>query len=211
MRRRGFSGAVCRNADSGHHTVTIAMTHRIRLLCALALTLLAVTPVFAAEGAAAEPGWAPSIAKFINFGLLAAVIIYFGRGAIGDYLRTRSATIRKDLVDSKALRAHAEQQLAGVRQRLALLPGELEEMKRRGTEELAAEKVRLAEATAHERQRVLDQTRREIELQSRLARRDLVQHSVELSIALARTRIETGMTPEDQARLIDRYTAGVRA
>ena len=187
------------------------MTNRIRLFCALAVMLLAASPLFAAEGGAAEPGWAPSIAKFINFCLLAAIIIYFGRGSIGEYLRTRSATIRKELVDSKALRAEAEQQLAGVKQRLALLPGELEEMKRRGKDELAAEKVRLAEATAHERQRLLDQTRRDIELQSRLARRDLVQHSVELSIALARTRIETGITPEDQARLIDRYAAGVRA
>jgi F0F1-type ATP synthase membrane subunit b/b' len=84
-------------------------------------------------------------------------------------------------------------------------------MKRRGEEELADEKVRLAEATAHERQRLIDQTHREIELQSRLARRDLVSHSVELSISLARTRIQKDITADDQARLIDRYASGVRA
>ncbi len=171
--------------------------------------LIASTPLFAAEEAA-NPGWAPTIAKLINFAILAAVVVYFARGPLGDYLRTRSTTIRKDLVDSKALRADAEQQLAGVRQRLSLLPGELAEMKRRGEEELAAEKVRLAEATAHERRRLIDQTRREIELQSRLARRDLVQHSVELSMALARTRIQKDITSDDQARLIDRYATEVR-
>ena len=84
-------------------------------------------------------------------------------------------------------------------------------MKRRGEEELAAEKVRLAEATAHEKQRVIDQTKREIDLQSRLARRALVEHSVELSMTLARTRIEKDITPDDQALLIDRYATGVRA
>lgn len=173
--------------------------------------LIAATPLLAAEGGDAESGWASSIAKFTNFAALAALLVYFGRGPIGEYLRTRSTTIRKDLVDSKALRADAEQQLAGVRQRLSLLPGELAEMTRRGQEELAAERVRLAEATAHERQRLIDQMRREIELQSRLARRDLVQHSVELSMSLARTRIEQDITPDDQARLIDRYAAGVRA
>lgn len=186
------------------------MTHRTRLFCALALMLLAATPILAAEGGAAEAGWAPTIAKFINFCALAAIIVYFGRGPIGEYLRTRSQTIRKDLVDSKALRAQAEQQLDSVKQRLALLPGELQEMKRRGEDELAAEKVRLAAATAHERQRLLDQTRRDIDLQSRLARRDLVQHGVELSMSIARTRIEKGITPDDQARLIDRYASGVR-
>ena len=92
-----------------------------------------------------------------------------------------------------------------------MLPGELADMKRRGEEELAAEKVRLAEATAHERQRLIDQTHREIELQSRLARRDLVQHSVDVSMSIARTRIEKAITPDDQARLIDRYASGVRA
>ena len=189
------------------------MTHRIRLLCAFALTLLASTPLlaFSEEGGAAEAGWAPTIAKLINFSILVAIIVYYGRGPIGEYLRTRSTTIRKDLVDSKALRADAEQQLAGVRQRLSVLPGELADMKRRGEEELAAEKVRLAEATAHERQRLIDQTHREIELQSRLARRDLVQHSVDVSMSIARTRIEKAITPDDQARLIDRYASGVRA
>ncbi len=189
----------------------MVMTNRTRLLCALALVLLAATPIFASEGEAAAASWAPSIAKFVNFCILAGLVVYFGRGPIGEYLRTRSATIRKDLLDSKSLRADAEQQLAGVRQRLSLLPGELAEMSRRGEQELAAEKVRLAETTAHERQRLLDQTRREIELQSRLARRDLVNHSVELSMSLARTRIQNEITPDDQARLIDRYASGVRS
>lgn len=187
------------------------MTHRYRLLCALALTLLAATPAFANEGGAEAVGWAPSIAKFTNFAALAAIVVYFGKGPIGEYLRTRSTTIRKDLVDSKSLRGEAEQQLAAVRQRLSQLPGELADMKRRGEEELAAEKVRLAEATAHEKQRVIDQTKREIDLQSRLARRSLVEHSVELSMTLARKRIEKDITPDDQARLIDRYATGVRA
>ncbi len=189
----------------------MVLTHRTRLLCALALMLLAATPLLASEEAAADPGWAPAIAKFINFAILASVVVYFGRSPIADYLRTRSTTIRKDLVDSKTLRAEAEQQLAAVRQRLSVLPGELADMKRRGEEELATEKVRLAEATAHERQRLIDQTRREIELQSRLARRTLVEHGVELSISLARTRIQEDITPDDQARLIDRYASSTPA
>lgn len=210
MRLHKFSDVACHSVTS-LHTVNTAMTHRSRLLCALALMLFAATPLFASEEAAEAVGWAPSIAKFVNFAALAAIVVYFGKGPIGDYLRTRSTTIRKDLVDSKALRVDAEKQLSSVRERLALLPGELQAMKRRGEEELAAEKVRLADATASEKQRVVDQTRREIDLQSRLARRQLVEHSVELSMGLARTRIEKDITPEDQARLIDRYATGVRA
>ena len=187
------------------------MTPRTRFFCALALVLLAVAPLFASEEAAADPGWGPAISKFVNFVILAALVGYFARGPIGDYLRTRSTTVRKDLVDAKALRGTAQEQLAAVQQRLSTLPGELADMKRRGEEELAAEKVRLAEATATERQRLIDQAHREMDLQSRMARRELVEQSVELSMKLARTRIEKDMTPDDQARLIDRYASGVRS
>ena len=213
MPPRKFSDAACRNAASPDHTVITAMTHHTRFLRALALMLLAAAPLlaFSEEGGTADAGWAPAIAKFINFAILAAIIVYYGRGPIGEYLRTRSTTIRQGLVDSKALRADAEQQLAGVRQRLSLLPGELADIKRRSEEELAVEKVHLAEATARERQRLIDQTHREIELQSRLARRDLVEHGVELSMSIARARVQKDITSADQARLIERYTTGVRA
>jgi F-type H+-transporting ATPase subunit b len=83
-------------------------------------------------------------------------------------------------------------------------------MKKRGDEELAAEKVRLANATAAERTRVQEQTRREIELTSRLARRELMLHSANLSMTLARKRIERDITADDQARLIDSYKPEVR-
>lgn len=190
-------------------------THRTRLLCALTLVFAAValaSPVLAneAEGAAAE-SWAPTIAKIINFSILAAAVWYFGRGPIAEYLSGRAAGIKKDLVDAKSLRATAEQQLAGVRERLAKLPAELAALKTHGEEELAAEKVRMASATATERQRMLEQTRREIDLQSRLARRALVEHGVELSMTLAKARIEKNITADDQARLVDRYASGVRS
>jgi len=194
--------------------MTHAMTHRSRLLSALATMLFVAmfaAPLMANTEGADANSWKPTIAKIFNFTLLAAGVYFFGKKmGVGDYLATRSATIRKDLVDAKQLRADAEQQLATVRTKLAALPAELSALKQRGNEELAAEKVRLAEATAGERARVQEQTRREIELSSRLARRDLMTHSVDLSMKLARARIERDITPEDQARLIEGYKPEVR-
>lgn len=191
------------------------MTYRSRLLSALT-TICLLLVVFAAplmaneEEGAASDSWAPTIAKIFNFAILAGGLYYFTNKMFRDYLQTRSQTIRKDLTDAKTLRSEAEQQLTSVRARLAALPGELAEMKRRGEEELAAEKVRLANATAAERARVQDQARREIELTSRLARRELLVHSAELSMNLARKRIERDITAEDQARLIAGYKPEVR-
>ncbi|TAK15512.1 MAG: hypothetical protein EPO35_07160 [Acidobacteria bacterium] len=209
---RAFLVAASRSGRP-QHFVTDAMTHRSRLRSALTTMFVLVAfaaPLLASEDAAAADSWKPTIARIVNFAILAGAIYYFAAGMVREYLRTRSETIRRDLTDAKNLRAAAEEQLAAVRSRLSLLPGELREMKQRGEDELAAEKVRLAAATASERTRIQEQTRREIELASRLARRDLMNHGVELSMKLARARIESSITPDDQARLIDGYKPEVR-
>ena len=97
----------------------------------------------------------PTIAKIVNFAALAGILVYFLRSPIGTYLRTRSETIRKDLVEAAGLRSSAEKQLDDMRTSLARLPAELDELKRRGQEELAAERVRMKDATARERERLL--------------------------------------------------------
>lgn len=157
-----------------------------------------------------DAGWWPTIQRAINFGLLAGVLWYFGRKPARDYLAGRGETIRKDLIDAKSLRGTSEQQLAEVRERLSRLPREIDALQRRGQEELAQERVRLAEATAQERDRVLERTRREIDMHFRTARRALLEQAADLSITMARTKIERDITAEDQARLIDRYASEVR-
>jgi len=178
---------------------------------AATLLLFALLPVDLA--AAAEEGgsaWLPTIAKIVNFGILVGVLVYFLRAPIASYLKSRGETIRKDLVDASSLRAAADRQLGEVRTRLAALPAELQELTRRGQQELADERVRMKDATARAREQLLERTRREIDLRFRMARRELVEHTADLSVKLARQRIEQTMTPDDQSRLIDRYAAEVR-
>jgi F-type H+-transporting ATPase subunit b len=153
----------------------------------------------------------PTIAKVVNFATLVGLLVYFLRSPLVTYLRTRGETIRKDLVDAADLRASAERQLSEVRARLAALPAELEALTRRGQDELGAERVRMTDATAREREKLVERTRRDIDVQFRLARRALVTHTAELAMTLARARVEASVTGDDQTRLIDRYAAEVRA
>ena len=202
----------------------------VAVLVVVSLALLAPLPDWAGAGARlaaqehAEPGesaegeaeahhdgWASTIAKATNFLVLAGILVYFLKAPIVGYLRNRDETIRRGLTDAVELRAGAEQQLADVRGRLAGLPDELDGLRRRGRQELAGERARMAAASAREKQHVLDRTRREIDLQFRVARRRLLAHAAELSIARARTRIARHITPEDQRRLIERYTSEVRS
>jgi len=150
-------------------------------------------------------GW--PIANFIIF---VGVIYYFGNGPLKEYLATRSAAIRKDLVEAAALKASATAQLATIEQKLQALPGELTALRARGADEIVSEEKRIAAAADADRERLLEQTRREIDLQVRLARKEILEHAADLSVQLATERIKKETTPADQERLVDNYLKQVR-
>jgi F-type H+-transporting ATPase subunit b len=181
-------------------------------LLAAALVVVLSTPLAAFSAVSDDAGGFPwsLVARFVNFGLLVGILVYFLRKPVAGYLQGRSDTIRKDLVDAAAMRASAEAQLASVQSKLAALPAEIESLKRRGQEELAAERVRMKDATARARDQLVERTRREIAFELRQAKRQLVRHGADLAVTLARRRIESTITPEDHARLVERYLDEVR-
>ena len=196
--------------------------HLSALVFVLFLTMLplagvasAAAPQEQASGAAAaeeeHSSLTPTIAKLVNFAILAGALVYFLKTPVGTYLRTRSETVRRELVQAATLRSEAERQLSDVRSQLAALPAELENLRRHGQEELVNERARMKEATEKAREHLLERTRRDIDFQFRQARRKLVQHTADTAMALARRRVRQAITPEDQARLIDKYAAEVQS
>lgn len=146
-----------------------------------------------------------------NFAIFSGVLYYFLNGPLKQYLQDRSAAIRKDLVEAAALKASANAQLASIAQKLDALPGELDALRKRGAAETVAESARIRAAAAAERERLLEQTRREIDLQVRLAKREILEHAADLSVQLAAERLKKEITPDDQARLVDQYLQQVKS
>jgi len=167
----------------------------------------------AAEGhgqaaeASHDQGALPTIARIFNFAALAGILVYFLRTPIANYLASRATEIRQDLVTAKDMRAAATQQLAEIDAKMKSLPGELEALRVQGASDVQAERARIAETATAERARLLDHTRREIEMQLRIARRDLTEHAAQLAVDVARARIVGTITNEDQLRLVDQYAA----
>jgi F-type H+-transporting ATPase subunit b len=166
------------------------------------------------KGAAEHGGWFPVIAKAVNFVLLVGVLTYFLRPMLAGYLDGRIGKVREDLVTAAQTRETAARQLKEIDAKLAALPAELEALKKRGGEDLLAERARIEQDALAERQRLLEHTRREIEMRLRVAKRELLELGADLAVKVASERIRTSITPEDQARLVDRYSAqlpGVRS
>jgi F-type H+-transporting ATPase subunit b len=146
------------------------------------------------------------IAKLLNFGILVGTLVYFLKGPIAGYLAGRSAQIRQDLVTAAETRKVATAQLEEIHQKLAALPAELASLKTRGEEDVVAEKARITQAAGAERDRLIEQTRREIDMRLRIAKRELTEHAAALAVSVAQDRIARTITPEDQLRLVDRYS-----
>ena len=145
-----------------------------------------------------------------NFIIFIGILYYFLNQPIREYLTTRDTSIRKDLVEAAALRATAAAQLETIERKLQALPGELVALRTRGADDIKAEEARIAAQAAADRERLLEQTRREIDLQVRLAKKEILEHAASLSVQLATDRIKTEVTPADQERLVDRYLSQVK-
>jgi F-type H+-transporting ATPase subunit b len=151
------------------------------------------------------------IARVVNFGILAGTLVYLLRAPLANYLQDRSTQIRSDLVNAAEMKKSAAAEIQEIDRKMKALPGELEALRAQGAREIAAEEERIRQAAAAERDRLLDQTRREIDLQVKVAERELVNHAAELAVGVASERIKKNITDDDQKRLVDRYVSQLKS
>jgi F-type H+-transporting ATPase subunit b len=143
--------------------------------------------------------------RIFNFVVLVGLLVYLLREPVRVYLADRGMQIRTDLVTAAAMKEDAIRQMAEIDLKLKQLPAELDRLRAGGHQEIAAEQGRIEQAATAERDRLLEQTRREIDLQLRAVRRDLVAHAADLAVQVARERIRSRITTDDQRRLLDQY------
>lgn len=199
-------------------TPRMRRTRRWALVLSLIALLFVVAPVLVGSAAAAgaegehhEESLGAFLSRVVNSALLFGGIYYLVRKPLAEHLARRSAQITADLATARETNATATIRLQEIAGRLRQLPAELDELRRRGAEEIAAEQQRIREQAAHERERLLEQTRREIDRRLRTARRELGELTAHLAVDVARARLAAQMTADDQYRLIDRYAVQMRA
>src|SRR5205814_6022155 len=167
---------------------------RVMILLAV-LGCLLVVPARAAQPEASPAAAAATeahggrivdvIARAVNFAILVGTLFYFLHSPIRTYLAGRSSQIRSDLVNAAEMRQAAAAQIEEIDRKMKALPAELEALRVQGAEEIAAEEARIAAAAAAERKRLLEQARREIDVQVRIAQRELVSHAADLAVGVA--------------------------
>jgi len=157
------------------------------------------------NGAPHEDSIVSVIARLVNFGVLAGALVYFLRSPMSTYLADRGTQIRADLVNANETKREAAAQIEAIDRKMKALPAELEALRMQGAKEIAAEEERIRAAAAAERERLVDQARREIDLQVKVAERELVRHAADLAVGVATERIKNNITADDQKTLVDHY------
>jgi len=152
-----------------------------------------------------------TFARLLNFAILAGTLVYFLRSPLATYLVDRGARIRSDLRKATDMRVSAAAQMAAIERKMTALPAEIDGLRKTGADDMSAEEARIRSIAETERARLVEQARREINAQLKLAERALVARTADLAVEIAAARVKATITAEDQARLVDQYIGRLAA
>lgn len=183
------------------------------LLASAPLAALAETAGHEAEhdAAAAAEHRKEFTYEVINLALLIAVLVYFARKPVQQYLATRRDTIAKNIASSEQLLLEAERKLADWNAKAARLDADVAtilEATRKGAEAERAAILADAEATAV---RIRQSATGVVERELRAAREALRGEAAELAVSLAAKLLREQVTGDDRNRLVDEFIAKVES
>jgi F-type H+-transporting ATPase subunit b len=143
------------------------------------------------------------IMEFLNFGLLAAAILYFLFKFLPRAYRNRKTSIQKALVDARSATQVASERLNAVEQRLSKLDQEIDSIRRQVEQDALGDEARIKAALEEERVRIVDSAGHEIEAAGAAAQRDLKRFAAEL--ALDRATSQLSLDKETDRKLVSGF------
>ena len=182
------------------------------------ISCLAGTWMFAAIAFAEEAGhegheeitfmgdWLP---RLVNFGIIAAVVIYFGRKPVRDFFKNRSAEIAKAMQESKDARERAAAALAEMERKIKELEAETARMVADAKERGEKDRQALIEEGRKVAAEVQAQVKQGIDIEVQKAKASLAVEASLLSVDLAEGKIKKTISPQDHERIVKEYISKV--
>ncbi|HEX3555031.1 MAG TPA: F0F1 ATP synthase subunit B [Thermoanaerobaculia bacterium] len=179
-------------------------------LLALAVPALAVAAEEGGESPSLFAGdLGNSVWTLLIFVLVLVVLGKFAWGPILNTLQTRESFIREALEKAKHDREAAEARLKEYEQKLAAARGEASAIVDEGRRDADVVKRRIEAAAKEEADRMIERARREIQIATDTATKELYTLSARLATQLAAQVIGRELNPQDHARLIAEGIDGI--
>lgn len=138
------------------------------------------------------------LALALNFGFIAAVIIWVSKKNLPSMFRNRTASIQKAMEEARKASEDAKRRLSDIESRLTRLGIEIAEMRAAADKEAAAEEQRIKAAAEEDGRKIIAAAEQEIAAAAKTARRELTAYAADLAVSLARKQIHVD-TATDQA------------
>ncbi len=185
------------------------MTRNRRVLFAagvLFVSLFAAVSLQAAEeGGNAATERATEIFKWINFAIVAGLIVWVFGKKLPSVFRARAEAVSSAITTATSAKAAADAQLREAETRLANLQKEVAELRALAEKEATAEVERLRAATQTDAQKIAAAAKAEIEAAERAARLELKALAANLAVDGAESLLAKQLTPKAQESLISNF------
>lgn len=183
-------------------------TRNLLTLSTALVSILAALPAFAEEaagGADVSPfsgDVGTAIWTLVIFGIVIFVLGKYAWGPILKVLQSREAFVRDSLESAKREREEAEARLKEYQDKLANSRAEVQAIMDEGKRDAEATKRRILDEAREESEKIAARSRREIELATETALKELYSASARLATSIAGKVIGRELTPADHERLI---------
>ncbi len=172
----------------------------------LGLWLLVAAPLAAAGGEGEANIFAGDLGNAVwTVVIFTAVVLVLGKYAWGPLLQTlqdRESFIRDSLAQAKADREAAEARLAEYSKKLHQARAEASEIVEEGRRDAEVVKIKIEEEARREAERAIERAKREIDIATQTAVKELYRKSASLATQMASQIVRKELTVEDHERLI---------
>jgi F-type H+-transporting ATPase subunit b len=178
----------------------------VRIVGVCLVLLLSAASVRAAEeGANASTEHFSEIFKWINFAIVAALIVWVFAKKLPPVFRRNAENIGSAITKATAAKAEADRQLREAETKLANLQKEVAALREEAQREAAAEVERIRTATQTDEQTIAAAAKGEIEAAERAAHMELKELAARLAVDGAESLLVKQLTPAMQESLISGF------
>ena len=171
------------------------------LVCGAMLFLAASTRA-AEEGSASASAGPTEIFKWMNFAIVAAVLIWVFAKKLPPVFRANAEKIGSAITKATVAKAEADRQLQDAQQRLTRLEQEVRGLREQALREAAAEAERIRALAKSDAEKVAIAAKAEIAAAERAARIELKALAAKLAVDGAESLLARQLTPQTQESLI---------
>jgi F-type H+-transporting ATPase subunit b len=148
--------------------------------------------------------------EWINFLIMATVLVYVLRKPMARFFAERLDTIHEGLEEGRRAVAASEAKLAEIEKKLRDLEREIADFHARSEVEMKAERERLQQAAEREAQRVMEFAQAQIEAAVRAAQLELKRYAAGQAVELAESAIRRRLDEPQRHQLVSQFVAELK-